>query len=211
MAVSYSLSARAARQLKRAPAGDGILPVVLERWSPLSFDSREVKPDDLKRVFEAARWAPSSYNEQPWRFIVGQHGSDTFQRIVSTLTAGNQAWATRAPALILSVAKRTFSRNNAPNHHALFDLGAASAMITLQATALGLATHQMAGFDHDVARKILEIPEDCAMGSVMALGYQADPSALPNEKLIASETGQRTRKSLREVVFSTWGQPAKLE
>ena len=205
-----TLSAQEARNVKRAPVDDALLPVVLERWSPRSFDSRDVSPTDLKRMFEAARWARSSFNEQPWRFIVGPRGSETFQKIVSALAVGNQGWAPKAPVLILSVAKTHFSQNNTPNYYALFDLGAASALITLQAAALGLATHQMAGFDHDAARKALGIPEDYAMGSVMALGHQGEPSALPNEKLVAMETAPRTRKPLSEIVLSAWGEPANL-
>lgn len=205
-----TLSAQETRRVKRAPVSDGLLPVILERWSPRSFENRAVNPVDLKRVFEAARWAPSSYNEQPWRFIVGLRGSVTFQKIVSTLAVGNQTWAPKAPVLILGVAKTHFSHNNTFNHYALFDLGAASAVITLQAAALGLATHQMAGFDHDAARRELEVPDGYAVGSVMALGHQGEPSELPNEKLIASETATRTRKPLNETVLSSWGTPAQL-
>jgi nitroreductase len=205
-----TLSAQETHRVKRAPAQNGLLPVILERWSPRSFDSRPVSPADLKRVFEAAQWAPSSFNEQPWRFIVGRHGSDTFQKIVSTLAAGNQPWAPNAPVLILGVAKTHFTQNNNPNYYALFDLGAASALITLQAAALGLATHQMAGFDRDAARRVFEIPEGFAMGSVMALGYQGEPSALPNEKLIQMETSPRSRKPMSEIVLSAWGVPENL-
>jgi nitroreductase len=205
-----TLSAQEAHQLKRAPAHENLLPVILERWSPRSFDSRDVSPADLKRVFEAAHWAPSSFNEQPWRFIVGRHGSETFQKIVSTLSAGNQPWAPNAPVLILGVAKTHFTQNNNPNYYALFDLGAASALVTLQAAALGLATHQMAGFDRDAARKTFAIPDEYAIGSVMALGYQGEPSALPSEKLIQMETSPRSRKPLSEIILEAWGVPAKL-
>jgi nitroreductase len=205
-----TLSASEVDRLKHAPATDGVLPVVLQRWSPRSFDGREVSPADLEKVFEAARWAPSSYNEQPWRFIVGVRTSSTHSKIASSLMDFNKAWAPRAPVLILGVAKTRFSQNDAPNAYAIFDLGAASALITLQASALGLVTHQMAGFDHDAARKVLGIPETYALGSVMALGYQGEPSALPNDRLIALETAPRTRKPLSEIVFSAWGEPATL-
>jgi nitroreductase len=205
-----TLSASEVNRLKLAPAAEDVLPAVIQRWSPRSFSDREVHLADLRKVFEAARWAPSSNNEQPWRFIVGFRNSSTFEKIASSLGGFNQAWAPHAPVLILGATKSRFSHNNTPNGYALFDLGAASAFITLQAAALGLATHQMAGFDHDVARKALQIPEEYAVGSVMALGYQGEPSELKNEKLLASETAPRTRKTLSEIVFSAWGDPANL-
>jgi nitroreductase len=209
MTVS-TLSIEEVNRLKRAPSEDGVLPVVLERWSPRSFESREVDPADLKRLFEAARWAPSSSNEQPWRFIVAKRESQTFDKIVATMVSGNQAWAPMAPVLILGITKKDFTQSGKPNRFAMHDLGAAMVLITLEARALGLATHQMGGFDEQAARTTLGIPEEFAIGSIMAVGYQGEPSALPNEKLIASETALRTRKPLNEIVFSTWGEPARL-
>lgn len=197
-------------RLKRAPSEDGVLPVVLERWSPRSFESREVDPENLKRLFEAARWAPSSANEQPWRFIVAKRESETFNKIVATMATGNQAWAPTAPVLILGITKKDFTQSGKPNHFAMHDLGAAMVLITLEARALGLATHQMGGFDEQAAQTALGIPEAFAIGSIMAVGYQGEPSALPNEKLLASETAPRTRKPLNEIVFSAWGEPARL-
>lgn len=205
-----TLSASEVRQLKRAATTEEVLPVIGQRWSPRSFSDREVSAADLRKVFEAARWAPSSSNEQPWRFIVGLPGSATHEKIGSALVPFNQLWAMHAPVLILGVAKKTFSHNNTPNGYALFDLGSASGFMTLQAAGLGLATHQMAGFDKDVIRKALEIPEDFEIGSVMALGYQGEPSALPNEKMLAQELSPRTRKPLEEIVLSAWGEAAKL-
>jgi nitroreductase len=203
-------SAHEVHRLKHAQAIEGVLPVILERWSPRSFESREVDPADLKRVFEAARWAPSSFNEQPWRFIVAKRESETFNKIVATMTTGNQAWAPKAPVLILGITKKDSAQSGNPNRFAMHDLGAAMVLITLEARALGLATHQMAGFDEEAARKALGIPEEFAVGSIMALGYQGEPSALPNESLIAREIAPRTRKPLSELVFSAWGEPAKL-
>jgi nitroreductase len=209
MTVSTQSADEADRQ-KHAPVIDGVLPVILERWSPRSFKSREVDPEDLKRVFEAARWAPSSFNEQPWRFIVAKRESETFNKIVATMTTGNQAWAPKAPVLILGIAKKDSSQNGNPNRFAIHDLGAAMVLITLEARALGLATHQMAGFDQGAAQKALGIPDEFAIGSIMALGYQGEPSALPNENLIARELAPRTRKPLNELVFSQWDEPTKL-
>ena len=205
-----TLSSIEVNGLKQAPAVEGVLPVVLHRWSPRSFDGRDVHPADLRKVFEAARWAPSSYNEQPWRFIVGLRNTDTYNKIASTLVAFNKAWATKAPVLILGVAKTKFSHNGAPNHYALYDLGAAASVLVLQAATLGLAAHQMGGFDQEAARKVLGIPGDYAIGSVTALGYQGEPAALADEHLIANETAPRTRKPLNEIVMAAWGESAEL-
>jgi nitroreductase len=205
-----TLSAVEVHRLKQAPAVDGVLPVVLSRWSPRSFAARDVSPSDLRKVFEAARWAASSNNEQPWRFLVGIRNSSTHQKIFSTLVGFNQSWAGAAPVLILGVASSKFSHNGSPNAYALYDLGAASAILCLQAASLGLITHSMAGFDHDAARQAFGIPEDYVLGAVIALGYQGEPSALAHEKLIAQETAPRTRKPLTGFVLSEWGVAADL-
>jgi nitroreductase len=206
-----TLSAVEVNHLKQAPAVDGVLPVVLSRWSPRSFAARDVSPADLRKVFEAARWAASSNNEQPWRFLVGTRNSLTHKKIFSSMVGFNQSWAGAAPVLILGVASSKFSRNGSPNAYALYDLGAAAAILCLQAASLGLATHSMAGFDHDAARQTFGIPEDYLLGAVIALGYQGEPSALAHEKLIAQETAPRTRKPLNEFVLSAWGEPANLD
>jgi len=190
---------------------EGVLPIFLERWSPRAFDEREVSKADLRKIFEAARWAPSSSNEQPWRFIVGLRGGETHRKIVETLAGFNKEWAPKAPVLMVGVAHTRFARNGSANGYALFDLGAASTIITLQAHALGIVTHQMGGFDKDATRRLLEIPEDYAIGSTMALGYQDEPEKLANQKLIDGETAQRTRKPLSEIVMSAWGEPTNLE
>lgn len=205
-----TLTALEVNQLKQAPAIDGVLPVVLARWSPRSFADRDVSPADLKKVFEAARWAASSNNEQPWRFLVGLRNSSTHQKIFSSLVGFNQSWAGAAPVLILGVASSKFSHNGSPNAYALYDLGAASAALCLQAASLGLTTHSMAGFDHDAARQTLAIPEDYLLGAVIALGYQGEPSALAHEKLIAQEIAPRSRKPLSEFVLAAWGGSANL-
>jgi nitroreductase len=205
-----TLSANEVNSLKHAPTVEGVLPIFHERWSPRSFAEREVNPGDLRKVFEAARWAASSFNEQPWRFLVGSHNSLTYKKIFDSLVPFNQAWAANAPVLILGVAKTKFSHNDTPNRSALYDLGAASSYLTLQAAALGLFTHQMAGFDPAVARQAFEIPEEYTLGAVIALGYQGEPAALTNEQMVAQETAPRERKLLREFVFSAWGEPARL-
>jgi nitroreductase len=204
------LSAAEANNLKQAPAMKGMLPVFHQRWSPRSFANRDVDPADLERVFEAARWAASCFNEQPWRFFLGVRGSDTYNKIFQSLVESNREWAGSAPVLILGVASPRFVYNGTTNAYALYDLGAAASYLTLQAAALGLSTHQMAGYDHEAARQALEIPADCVFGSVIALGYQGEPAALSNEKLLAMETAPRERKPLTEFVLSSWGKPAEL-
>jgi nitroreductase len=196
--------------LKHAPAVEGVLPAVLGRWSPRSFSSLEVSAADLRTVFEAAHWAASAYNEQPWRFLVGRRGSPTYKKIFSTLIGFNQSWAGSAPVLILGVASTKFTHNGTANGYGVYDLGAAASYLTLQAAELGLSTHQMAGFDQEIARKAFEIPEDYVFGSVIALGYQGEPTALENEQLIAMETEPRSRKALKEFVLAAWGEAADL-
>jgi nitroreductase len=205
-----TLSALEVNQLKQAPAIDGVIPAVLARWSARSFADRDVSPTDLRKVFEAARWTASAYNEQPWRFLVGLRSSSTHKKIFSTLIGFNQGWAAAAPVLILGVASSKFSHNGSPNAYALYDLGAASAELCLQAASLGLTTHSMAGYDQAAARKAFEIPDSFVLGAVIALGYQGEPSALAHQELIALEIAHRTRKPLNEFVLSAWGDPANL-
>ena len=205
-----SLSAGEVSQLKHAPPVKGVLPAILNRWSPRSFSDQEVSAADLAKVFEAARWAASSFNEQPWRFLVGTRNSITYKKIFDSLMPFNQAWAGHAPILILGATKTTFIHNGTPNRVALYDLGAAASYLTLQAAALGLSTHQLAGFDASVARQAFEIPEDFALGAVIALGYQGDPAALANEQMLTQELAPRQRKPLKDFVFSSWDSPAEL-
>jgi nitroreductase len=195
---------------KQAPDVEGVLPIFHTRWSPRSFTDREVSKADLAKVFEAARWAASSFNEQPWRFLVGTRNSAAYQKIFDSLMPFNQQWAYAAPVLILGTARTKFSHNGTPNRVALFDLGAASSYLTLQAAALGLVAHQMGGFEPDAARKAFAIPEDYIFGSVIALGYQGEPAALPNEQFLAQELAPRQRKPLKDFVFSAWGESADL-
>ena len=205
-----SLSSSEVENSHKAATVDGVLPAIVERWSPRSFSGREVSTADLVRVFEAARWAPSSSNEQPWRFVVGLKGSQTHARLAGTLAGFNQAWAPNAPVLILGLARTTFSRNGNPNTYALYDLGAATAYLALQATALGLHTHQMGGYSHDAVRSALGIPDDYALGAMIALGFRGEPGALANDALQTRELAPRERKPLREMVFAAWDEPANL-
>ncbi len=205
-----TLSATEVHKLKLAPEAANVIPVVLHRWSPRAFAEKPVRDADLKTIFEAVRWAASSYNEQPWRFLVGKQGSEAYAKILGSLWEFNQLWASRAPVLILGITKTHFTHNNAHNGSALYDLGAAAAILTLQAAALGLATHQMAGVDHAKAREVFGIPEEYHVGAAIALGYQGEPATLPNEQMLHQEVSPRTRKELNEFVLSGWGEALHL-
>jgi nitroreductase len=180
---------------------------ILARRSPRSFSSKEVSASDLKTIFEAARWAASSYNEQPWRFFVGRRGDATYKKIFDTLVEFNQGWAKSAPVLILSVGSKKFAHNGAPNHYSLHDTGWSTGYLALQAFALGLHTHSMGGFDQAKARAAFSVPDDYEIGAVTALGYQGDGSELP-EQLKKTENAPRQRKPLEEIALAEWGKPA---
>jgi nitroreductase len=197
-------------ELKKAPIVEGVVPSLLERWSARAFAERAVSEEVLGRIFEATRWSASAYNEQPWRFIVAHKGSETFSKILSSLIGFNQEWAGKAPVLIVGLAKNDFTHNSKPNPYAMYDLGAATTQLTVQAAAEGLTTHQMAGFDADKARALLGIPAEYQVGIAVALGYQGEPAELTSEQLLSLETSPRQRKPLNELVFSAWSKPANL-
>ncbi len=185
---------------KPAPVAHSIEPLLQRRWSPRAFAAKPVERQVLLRLFEAARWAPSSYNEQPWRYIVVTHENpERLKEAHSVLSPGN-AWATKAPVLICSVAQLTFARNNKPNRHAFHDVGAASQSLLLQATALGLFGHQMAGFDVEKARAVFQVPEGYEPVAMMALGHPASLESLTEEES-AYEQRPRVRHPIEEFVF----------
>jgi nitroreductase len=184
--------------------------LIQSRWSPRAYaPDRPVTGEMLARLFEAARWAPSSSNEQPWSFIVGVKGTETWNKLFDALVPANQAWTKNAPVLVLGLASKVFQKNGTPNRHALYDLGQAVATLLVEATSLGLATHQMGGFDADKARASFHVPDNYDIVAAMAIGYQADPSTLPPE-LRDREVGPRTRKSSSTFVFEgDFGKPAE--
>lgn len=193
------------------PNRGAILDLLAQRRSRYAFSSRPVEPEKLRRLFEAARWAPSSYNDQPWGFLVATRGEpERYVRLLGVLAKLNQQWAQYAPVLAIAVARQDFAHNGQSNRHALYDLGQAVANLTVQATALGLAVHQMGGFDIDQARHSFRLPDGHEPVAVMAIGYPGDPKVLP-EALRQRETAPRRRRPLVEFVFSgTWGEPSPL-
>ncbi len=190
--------------LKHVPADESthaIPEIVRNRWSPRAFAERPVDDADLRAILTGASWAASSYNEQPWRFLVGRKGDETYSKLLATLGEFNQLWARKASVLLLTVGKRSFSHSGEPNRFALHDVGAASATLSLCATARGLHTHSMAGFDANRARAEFAVPEDFEMGAVIALGYFGDHAALDGA-LLERETMERRRKPLADLVFA---------
>jgi nitroreductase len=179
------------------------------RWSPRAFADRPVEPGQLRTLLEAARWAPSSYNEQPWAFLVASRDDPAeFAQLVSVLVEGNIVWAQHAPVLMLSLAKLNFDRSGKPNRHAFHDVGLAASNLVTQATAMGLAVHQMAGFHVDKAREVFEIPAGWEPVAAIAVGYPGEADSLP-EPLRQRELAPRSRKPLEQFVFSgRWGHRA---
>jgi nitroreductase len=195
---------------KRAPADYPILEAVKRRWSPRAFADQPVEAEKLLSILEAARWAASSANEQPWRFLVAtkDHPED-YARLLDCLREKNRSWASRAPVLMLTIAKGHFRDDEASqNRHAWHDLGLAVGNLSLQATALGLYVHQMASIYPERAREVYGIPAGFEPVTALALGYLGDPEELP-EDLRRKELAPRSRKPLSELVFSGgWGEPA---
>ena len=196
---------------KRAVPDHPILSLLAERWSPYGFDSRPVAEDDLRSLFEAARWAASSYNEQPWSYVVAtKDDPEEFERLLSCLVDVNQAWANAVPVLALGIVSLKFARNGKDNRVAAHDLGLAAGNLLVEATARGLSVHQMAGILPDKAREMYAIPEGHEAWTAIAIGYAADPSGLP-EALKQRDLAPRPRRPLREFVFGgKWGEAAPL-
>jgi nitroreductase len=194
---------------KRAETDHEVLDVIRDRWSPRAFDgSLAVSRADQLRLFEAARWAPSSANEQPWRFVVAdrERTPQAHASLVLALTGRNPQWAASAPVLVLAALRPTFEHNDTANSLAWYDMGQAVAFLTLQATSMGLSVRQMEGFDHARVREAFSVPAPFEPVVVMAIGYAGDPSNLTHEKHRAAEMQPRTRRSLSTFVFEdTWG------
>jgi len=192
-----------------APVEFPVHELIQNRWSPRAFSDKPVTEEVLRSLFEAARWAPSSSNEQPWAYLVAtKDDRENFEKSLGVLVEFNANWARKAPVLVIAVAELAFAKNNAPNRNAQYDVGAASLQLSLEATARGLVVHQMAGFDPETAREAYNIPQGWEPIAAMALGYPGDASSLP-EPYRSREKAPRTRKRIREFVMSgQWGHTA---
>ncbi|MCA8832724.1 nitroreductase family protein [Hymenobacter pini] len=186
--------------MKHAPTTFPVQETIRKRWSPRAFASYPVAPDTLQQIFEAASWAASAMNEQPWRYIYAHHAdTEAFQQLVDCLMPGNQPWARNAPVLILALAKTQYD-NGTPNGAALHDLGLANGNLILEATALGLHGHFMGGFDRAKAQETFHLPENLQPAVMIALGYLGDAEQL-EEPFLSREKAPRQRKPLSETVF----------
>jgi nitroreductase len=191
---------------KPAQSDHPIHDLISERWSPRAFSDQHVEAETLHSLFEAARWAPSSANRQPWNFVFAtkEHAED-HAHIVETLTPNNAGWANAAPVLIVAVAK--IYEVVGKEHNSYYDLGMAVENLIIQAGDLGMVAHQMGGFDPDKIRTLLHIPEGYTPLTVIAVGYAGSPDVL-HPVLRERELAPRTRKSLNEFVFEGgWQQP----
>ena len=186
--------------IKQSATDYTIHPLIASRWSPRAYDSKPVEKDKLQRIFEAARWAASSSNLQPWYFLVGFKGDEVFKKIFDTLIEFNQLWVEKAPVLVLAIAKTTNNRGELNKSYS-YDLGQSIAILSLQAMAEGVYTHQMGGFDASASALALEIPDEYKVLVVFTLGYLGDAEML-HPKLRNLEMSSRQRRSISESVFT---------
>lgn len=198
------------RERKLAETSAPVDETIRRRWSPRAFAERPIPEDQLRTILEAARWAPSSYNEQPWRFLVARRDRrEEFERMLSCLSKTNREWARRAPILMLTVAKLDFERNGEENRHAFHDVGLAMGNLLNQATAMGLYVHQMAGIDPDRARAVHGVPDGFEVVAGVAIGHLGSPDQLEDAGRREREMSERSRKPLDELVFEgAWGETA---
>lgn len=167
--------------------------LIKQRRSSRAFSSKLVEPEKINSLFEAARWSASSMNEQPWQYLFAtKEQTELWNKFYSVLNEGNKSWVENVPLLIFSVTRKIFKRFNSPNAYTLYDLGAANALLSLQAVDLGLQVRQMAGYDHQKAREIFNVPDEFELGVMMAVGYPAPLETLP-EEIRAKEMAARER------------------
>ena len=193
-------------QPKQATPAHPIHELIARRWSPYAFADRPVSIDDLRSLFEAARWAASSYNEQPWSYIVAtRQDAPEFERLLSCLVEGNQVWAKAAPVLAIGCTSLRFRLNGQANAAAVHDLGLASATLTLEATARGIYVHQMIGIVPARVSQLYAVPEGVQPTTGLAIGYVSDAGKSP-DNLRQRDLAPRTRKPVSEFVFAgKWG------
>ena len=183
---------------KREPRYN-INPIFVNRWSPRSMTGEEISHDDLMGLFEAARWAPSSYNNQPWRFIYAKRKTENWDRIYSLMMEGNKIWAKNASVLVVVVSRKDFEYNEKPARTYQFDAGSAWENLALEATSRGLATHAMQGFDYDKAKVDLEVPENFDVMAMIAIGKRGQKESLPSN--LQKNEYPTDRKPLEEIVM----------
>ncbi|HMD37961.1 MAG TPA: nitroreductase family protein [Candidatus Acidoferrum sp.] len=196
---------------KPAPSDHPIHEHIRDRWSPRAFSNKPIERSVLASLFEAARWAASSSNEQPWAYLVAtKDDTENFAKTLGVLVEFNAGWAKEAQILAIAVSSLTFHANGTPNRNAFYDTGAATALLSIEATARGLSVHQMGGFDAAKAKQVFGIPEGWEPIAAIAIGYPGDPQTLP-DKLRDREVAPRTRKPLSEFVMSGhWGHTSSI-
>ncbi len=176
--------------------------VIRRRWSSVALSDATLDQQTIDTLFEAARWAPSCYNDQPWRFVYAEKGDVNRAALESLLMEGN-AWAKQAGLLVIGFARKNLTRNEKPNAFHFYDLGCATGFLVLQATAMGLASHQMAGYAMDKANAALGVPDTYAPGAMIAIGHQGESSLL-NDAAKQRETSPRQRNAREAIAFTTW-------
>ncbi|BAX78576.1 nitroreductase family protein [Labilibaculum antarcticum] len=175
--------------------------LVDQRWSPRAFSEKEIVSEKIEKLFEAASYAASCFNEQPWRFIYATKDyPERYDQLLSCLVEFNQMWVKTAPMIIMTLVSKKFAQNQKDNHHARHDLGLAIGNMSVQAMSMDLYMHQMAGFSVEKAREMFEIPADFDIVSMIAVGYLGDPKQLP-ENIREMESNKRVRRSLGKILF----------
>lgn len=187
---------------KEATTDYEIMDLLKKRWSPRAFSDKIVEKETLGKLFEAAHWSASCYNEQPWRFIVAtKENQENYQKVFNCLVEGNQIWAKSAPVLVIIIGKKTFTHNSQKNDWYQYDAGQSAAHLSVEAMKENLYVHQMAGINKSLIKDEFKIPDDFEPLAGMAIGYLGDPNILP-EGLKEKELEVRIRKSLKSLVFT---------
>ncbi|ELZ24862.1 nitroreductase [Halosimplex carlsbadense 2-9-1] len=176
-----------------------VAPVFVNRWSPRAMTGESVAEADLLALFEAARWAPSSRNNQHWRFVYAERDDEAWESYLDLLAEGNRTWAVDAGALLVVVSKTTFDYNGEPAGTHSFDTGAAWQNLALEATRRGLATHPIGGFDHEGAAELVDLPDEFEVEAMVAVGHRGDPETLPED--LREREVPKGRKPVEEITF----------
>ncbi|HSZ25776.1 MAG TPA: nitroreductase family protein [Cytophagaceae bacterium] len=188
---------------KTTVAEHTVLNEIKTRKSNRAYSEKPVEQEKINSIIEAARWAPSSMNDQPWRYlVVTKDNLELYQAVFETLADFNKTWVKDAPVLVISLVRKNFTYNGVPNRHALYDTGAANSLLCVQASALGLNAHQMGGFDYEKLKNLLNLPQDMDIAVVIAIGYPDSPDKL-SEELKKREIAPRERYTVHELIRTT--------